>query len=406
MMHDKTTVEHLKKITSKASVKEDLNILSLSNKSSWKQELDKNITSARELAQFLHLSKQEEKKIERISSQFPMSITRYYASLMDPDDPLDPIRRMYVPSASELYIEGHFDTSGEKLNTRLDGVQHKYQNTVLVMSTNTCASYCRFCFRKRLVGLSTNEILNRIDTVTDYIQNHPEVDNVLISGGDSFMNSNSIIERYLQKLFPIDHIRYVRFGSRIPVVYPMRIYQDKEFLRIIKTYAKQKQIYVITHFNHPNECTPQAKKAIKALHSCGVTFRNQTVLLRGVNNDPTTLATLFNTLNAWGVVPYYIFQCRPVKGVKRHFQVPLLQGCNIIKKTRKELSGLAKQFRYVMSHYTGKIEILGSLSEHRLLCKYHQVRHDRDHDKMMIFHLQEDQSWIDLKTIDNTEFFS
>ncbi|MDD4029502.1 MAG: hypothetical protein PHI40_03165 [Caldisericia bacterium] len=170
--------------------------------------------------------------------------------MIHPEDPKDPIRKMCVPSAS----------------------------------------YCRFCFRKRLVGLSTNEILNRIDTVTDYIQNHPEVDNVLISGGDSFMNDNSVIERYLQKLLLIDPIQYVRFGSRIPVVYPMRIYQDKEFLRIMKTYAKQKQIYVITHFNHPNECTLQAKKAIKSLQSCGVTLRNQTVLLRGVNNDLKTIA--------------------------------------------------------------------------------------------------------------------
>jgi lysine 2,3-aminomutase len=406
MKHDETTPKHTKKITSLASGTTDSNTLSISNGYSWQKELNNNITSAQEIAQKLHLTKEEERRINRITSQFPMSITRYYASLINPEDPKDPIRKMCVPSASELYIEGHFDTSGEQLNTKLDGIQHKYHNTVLVMSTNTCASYCRFCFRKRLVGLSTTEILNRIDTVTDYIQNHPEVDNVLISGGDSFMNDNSVIERYLQKLFSIDHIQYVRFGSRIPVVYPMRIYQDKEFLRIMKTYAKQKQIYVITHFNHPNECTPQAKKAIKALHSCGVTFRNQTVLLRGVNNDPTTLAILFNTLNAWGVVPYYIFQCRPVKGVKRHFQVPLLQGCNIVKKTRKKLSGLAKSFRFVMSHYTGKIEILGRLSEHRLLCKYHQVRHDKDHDKMMVFHLQEDQSWIDLKTIDNTEFFS
>lgn len=405
-MHVKPTLTLTKQTTSPTLENTHSHTFSSSNGSSWQRELRNNITSAQELTQILHLSKEEEQKLNRIASQFPMSITRYYANLIHPDDPKDPIRRMCVPSASELYKEGHFDTSGEKLNTKLDGVQHKYHNTVLVMSTNQCASYCRFCFRKRMIGLSTNEILNRIDNVTDYIQNHPEVDNVLISGGDSFMNDNSVIEQYLQRLFSIDHILYIRFGSRMPVVYPMRIYQDKEFLHIMKTYAKQKQIYVITHFNHPNECTPQAKKAIKALQSCGVAFRNQTVLLRDVNNDPKTLAILFDTLNAWGVVPYYIFQCRPVKGVKRHFQVPLLQGCNIVKKTRRELSGLAKQFRYVMSHYTGKIEILGCLSDHRLLCKYHQVRYDKDHDKMMIFHLQEDQSWIDLKTIDNTEFFS
>ena len=183
-------------------------------------------------------------------------ITPYYLSLVDPADTNDPIARMCVPSLNELNAEGDFDTSGEGFNTKLEGLQHKYSQTVLLLSTNQCAMYCRHCFRKRMVGLTTDELSRRVDEAVAYIKKHEKVTNVLISGGDSLMNPNSIIERYLKELTVIGHLDLIRLGSRVPVTLPERIYGDQEFLDMLPHYAKKKALYIVTQFNHPREITP------------------------------------------------------------------------------------------------------------------------------------------------------
>ena len=216
----------------------------------------------------------------------------------------------------------------------------------MILSTNQCAMYCRHCFRKRLVGLSDEEIAKHFEEMAQYIKEHKEISNVLISGGDSLVNSNTKIE-YLLKLFTsIDNLDFIRFGTRIPVVMPQRISEDLQLLEILKKYSKKKQIYIVTQFNHPNEVTEESKKAIKMLQKIGIVVKNQTVLLKGVNDDSHVLGSLLKKLTSIGVVPYYIFQCRPVKGVKGQFQVPFERGYEIIEGAKAMQNGQGKCFKY------------------------------------------------------------
>lgn len=361
----------------------------------WQEELKHNITTAAQLAQYLPLTEEEQQRIAAVIERYPMSISRYYLSLINPNDPDDPIRKMAVPSGMEMITtEGSFDTSGEQSNTKMGGLQHKYTQTTLLLSTNLCAMYCRHCFRKRLVGLSEDEIMTQFDQMADYIRSHNELSNVLVSGGDSLLNSNRVIDYYLQNLTAIEHLDFIRFGSRLPVTFPQRIYDDPELLALLKAYNQKKRLYVITQFNHPNEVTPEAQRALDALMDCGIIVSNQTVLLQGINDDPQTMASLMRRLTAAGVIPYYVFQCRPVTSVQTQFQVPLLRGAQIIDQTKALLNGPAKRFRYCMSHVTGKIEILGLLHDD-MLFKYHQAKYPQDQARIFTQHLTDNQCWLE-----------
>ncbi len=366
------------------------------DKMDWRSELRNNVTQAEELKNTLHLTDTQEKHLSEILELFPMSIPQYYLSLINWDDyKNDPIYKMCIPSIEETDLSGTFDTSGEGDNTVLVGLQHKYRQTALILSTHECAMYCRHCFRKRLVGLSSEETTDNIDIMADYVRSHEEITNVLISGGDAFLNSNRTLEHYLNLFTQIPHLDLIRFGTRTPVVFPMRVYDDPELLHLLKSYNKKKQIYVVTQFNHPNELTPDSKKAIKALTNTGIIVKNQTVLLRGINDSPETLGALLKELTASGVVPYYIFQCRPVTGVKHQFQVPLLEGCEIIEKAKNMQNGQGKCIRYIMSHKTGKIEIVGALKEGELLMKYHQAKYDDDRGRIFTLPVTKEQTWLE-----------
>lgn len=289
----------------------------------WKEEVRTNITKASELREYMDLTDSQVEHLDRILSQFPMTVTRYYLSLINWDNPFtDPVFRMCIPSIEETDLSGDFDTSGEADNTVISGLQHKYSQTALILSTHRCAMYCRHCFRKRLVGISDDETADNIEEMASYVSQHNEISNILISGGDAFLNSNQVIRRYLEQFSSIPHLDLIRFGTRTPVVLPMRIYDDPELLALLKTYTQKKQIYVVTQFNHPNEITHEARKAIKALLDSGIVVKNQTVLLKGVNDNSQTLGLLLKDLTRCGVIPYYIFQCRPVSGVKNQFQLP------------------------------------------------------------------------------------
>lgn len=361
----------------------------------WTQTLKDNITTAEELQKLLHLNEADTLKLQQILERFPVSITHYYLSLIHWEDENDPIRKMCIPSIRETDLDGSFDTSGEASNTVVEGLQHKYGPTALVLSTNRCAMYCRHCFRKRMVGLSDKEIAAKyFDKIIDYISSNEEISNVLISGGDSFLNSNDLIKRYLEGLTKIEHLDFIRFGTRIPVVLPARITQDQELQDILNHYNKIKQIYIITHFNHPNEITEQSKAAIQALLNIGIPVRNQAVLLKGINDTPETLGTLLKQLTAIGVLPYYVFQCRPVTGVKNQFQVPFLRAAQIMEQAKQMQNGLGKNFRYVLSHETGKIEVLGTLPNGEMLFKYHQAKYKKDSGRMFSVKLDDNQCWL------------
>jgi KamA family protein len=233
--------------------------------------------------------------------------------------------------------------------------------------------YCRHCFRKRLVGLHTKEIVERFEDAAEYIKQHKHINNVLVTGGDPLVLRNEVIEKLLSILSHIPHLRFIRFGSRAPVTFPSR-FDDKELLRILSRHSHpDRRIYVFTQFNHPNEITEQSIKAVDNLMKSGVIVNNQTVLLSGVNDNPMTLSNLLNTLVCIGVNPYYVFQCRPVKRVKHHFQVPLCRAIEIVEEAKKRCNGISKRFKYIMSHRTGKIEILDIL-EDEIYFKYHQAK--------------------------------
>lgn len=360
----------------------------------WKKELKNCIQTAEELAQYLPLTEKEKNILSHIIEKYPMAITPYYLSLIDKDDPKDPIRRMCVPTLDESLFGGVDDTSGEADNTVMPGLQHKYTQTVLILSTNQCAMYCRHCFRKRMVGTDTDEIMQHFPEILGYISEHPEITNVLISGGDAFLNSTRALERYLEGLSRIEHLDFIRFGTRTPVVFPERIIGDDELLNLLSVISQKKQLYVVTQFNHVKELTDQAIEAIHALLRCGVVVKNQTVLLRGVNDTPEALGALLKKLTACGVVPYYIFQCRPAAGVKNLFQVPLLEGYAIVRHAKAMQNGQGKCIKYCMSHPRGKIEILGMMND-EMLFQFHQAKDPAELGNLFTVRLRETQGWLD-----------
>lgn len=361
----------------------------------WQYELQYNISSIDDIKRYIPLETKEEKKLKKITKKHPMSITRYYFELIDWNDPKDPIRKMAVPSLEELNISGSYDTSGEKENSKLVGLQHKYKQTVLLLATNVCAMYCRYCFRKRLVGIKTEEVLKIMDNAIDYIREHKEINNVLISGGDPFLLPTEIIENFLEKLDDIPHLDFIRFGTRTPVTFPDRILKDQSLCRTLKRYSyKDRRIYIVTQYNHPREITDKSKRAVDKLLNANMIINNQTVLLKDVNDDPETLAELQNKIVSIGVNPYYVFQCRPVKRVKHGFQVPLKRGYEIVEEAKGMLNGHSKRFKYIMSHRTGKIEIVGIIGEDIYL-KYHQAKNPRNIGKFFKKKLTPDAGWFD-----------
>jgi len=360
----------------------------------WECELDNCITTTQHLKQYTNLPQDVESQLNKIIHRHPMKITPYYISLIDWDNPNDPIKKMSVPSTNELNLAGSYDTSGELNNTVLPGVQHKYQQTALILATNRCATYCRHCFRKRLIGTSDKEILKRFEDAVNYINKHKEINNVLITGGDPFVLSNNVIYSMLDLLTKITHLSFIRFGTRTLVTLPSR-FDDEEFLEILNTFNKnKKRTYVVTQFNYPREITSQAKKAINSLIKNGILINNQTVLLKGVNDYPKTLAKLLNKLVRIGVNPYYVFQCRPVKRVKNQFQIPLYKGIEITETAKQDCNGLSKRFKYIMSHKSGKIEILG-VFENKILFKYHQAKEPKNLGKIFTRPFNKNAKWFD-----------
>ena len=361
----------------------------------WQTKLKQSISTIEEIKKYIKLSKQKEKQLKKVINIHPMRITKYYLSLINKNNKNDPIRKIIIPSEEELNLEGSYDTSGEASNTKIVGLQHKYPQTALILVTNRCTTHCRFCFRKRLVGLSNKEILNNFNNALNYIKKHKEINNILISGGDPFRLETKIIKQFLEKLSTIKHLDFIRFGTRIPVVFPDRILEDKFLLNLLKKYSlKERRIYIVTHFNHPSELTKKSIKSIDKLISSNVIINNQTVLMKDVNDDSEILSKLFNKLTNIGVVPYYVFQCRPVKRVKNHFQVPFYKSLKIVEDAKKKLNGLGKRFKYVMSHRTGKIEIIGILGK-EIYFKYHQAKNPKNIGKFFKKKLNKKAGWLD-----------
>nr|WP_298668855.1 KamA family radical SAM protein [uncultured Methanofollis sp.] len=340
------------------------------------------------------LSTGEKATLRKVENKFAFRSNDYYLSLIDWNDPMDPIRRIAVPSLLECEETGFLDPSHEEDYTVAPGLQHKYRETSLLLVSDVCGTFCRFCFRKRLFMNMCEEVMRDVTDGIAYIRNHPEVTNVLLTGGDPLILATSKLEPIVRAVRAIDHVGIIRIGSKMPAFNPYRIIDDPSLLEMIGKYSTdEKRIYVMAQFNHPRELTPQAVEALALLQKAGAIVVNQTPLLRGVNDDPVTLAELFKTLSYIGVPPYYVFQCRPTLG-NRMFQVPVEEGYQIFEGAKGRVSGLAKRARFVMSHATGKIEIAG-LTEGCAFFKYHQAADPANIGKFMAFHRNPSALWFD-----------
>ena len=360
----------------------------------WQTFLENNLTTAEDLRSPLKLTDEEYENIRQEIACYPMSVTKYYFSLINPDDPDDPIRKLAIPTGNTILPDGELDTSGEAGNTVLQGMQHKYAETVLILTTADCAMFCRHCFRRRLVGKSDEEIAVDIDAIADYIQAHPSINNVLLSGGDSFLLPTEEIADWLRKLAALPQLDFIRFGTRTPVTFPQRILGDYALLELLASYRQQKQLYVVTHFNHPREITPESQAAVRALRGAGVIVKNQTVLLRGINDDPEVLAELLRKITSIGVVQHYIFQCRPVKGVKSQFQVPIVRGSDIVQKALAKQNGLGKSADYTMSHVKGKVRILGRNQNGEMIFQFRQAKNAENIGRIFSRKLDGTETWL------------
>ncbi len=304
----------------------------------WHWQLKNRIRSKDELSQVIKLTPQEEKGINKASGRLSMAITPYWATLIDPDDANCPLRRQAVPVAEESLISPHemVDPCAEDRDSPVPHLVHRYPDRVLLLATEHCAMYCRHCTRRRLVGEHREDnSASKFDAAIEYIRANRKIRDVLISGGDPFVQEDPEIEELLSKLRSISHVEFLRIGTRVPVTLPQRI--DDKLISMLKKYAP---IWVSIHFNHPKEITKRCKIACEMLADSGIPLGSQSVLLKGINDRPYIMKKLMQELLQIRVRPYYIYQCDPVRGTQ-HFRTPVAAGINIVEKLRGHTSGYA-----------------------------------------------------------------
>ena len=276
----------------------------------------------------------------------------------------------------------------------MQGLEHKYNSVAVFLVTNRCGGICRYCFRKRLFIESENEHLQDWPAAYKYVSEHPEVTNVLLTGGDALMLPTTKLEDIFKNLHKIEHVQIIRLGTRLPAYNPYRIVDDPALLEAITKHStSRKRIYVMTHFVHPRELTDVAVESVDLLHKAGAMIANQTPLIRGLNDNPEVLAELLARLSFIGAVPYYIFQCRPAVGNKG-YTVPIEEGYEIVEQAKSLVSGLAKRARYTMSHSTGKIEVIGKTKD-MVYFKYHRAANDQDSGRFLVFKSNPNACWLD-----------
>ncbi len=304
----------------------------------WKWQVKNRIETYEELSKYFTFAPEEAEGIKKALAKFRMAITPYYLSLIDPNDPYDPIRRQAIPAGEECNIAPADlnDPLHEDEDSPAPGLTHRYPDRVLFLITDMCSMYCRHCTRRRFAGQKDDESPSeRIEKCLAYIEKTPQVRDVLLSGGDCLMVSDEKLEYIIGRLRKIPHVEIVRLGSRTPVVCPQRI--TPELCEMLKKYHP---IWLNTHFNHPNEFTPEAEQALARLANAGIPLGNQTVLLRGVNDCVHVMKKLMHELVRNRVRPYYIYQCDLSMGLE-HFRTPVSKGIEIIENLRGHTSGYA-----------------------------------------------------------------
>ncbi len=344
--------------------------------------------------QIKEISSDKKETLRHICKKFIFRSNTYYQNLINWSDEKDPIKRIIIPDIHELDDWGRLDASNENKYMVVPGMQHKYLDTVLLLVTNVCGGCCRYCFRKRLFMNMDNEIVNDISKVMDYIKYHPEITSALLSGGDPFMLSTTRLDQIITCLREIEHVNTIRISTKMPAFNPYRIINDNKLLDLLKKHSlPQRRIYIMVHFDHPGELTDTAISCISKMQEAGAIIIDQTPIIRGINDDPNTLSELFRKLSFAGVMPYYIYQCRPTLGNK-NYSVPLLEAYDIFSQARTLVYGLARTARFVMSHSTGKIEVTG-VSKEYIFMRYHRAASVENESKIIIANKDPEAYWYD-----------
>ena len=342
----------------------------------WKWQFRNRITSLEQLIKLIPLSVEEQTQISSVIKRYPLSITPYYLSLINPDDPDDPIRKQAVPCIQEISMSsmGLEDPLAEKEDSVVPGLVHRYPDRVLMVLTDICPMLCRHCTRKRewRHGAWTRTA-SEIETMLDYLRRNTSIRDVILSGGDPLTLSTANLEAIILKIRAIKHIEIIRIGTRFPVVLPQRI--DAELCNMLSKYGP---IWLNTHFNHPREITPEAAAACDRLLRSGVPVNNQTVLLRGINDSVEIQTELCQSLLKAKVRPYYLFQCDEVQGTE-HLRTSVEVGIKIIEGMRGHTSGLAvPNFVVDLVQGGGKVPLqpnyVLSMNESELLLKNYEGR--------------------------------
>jgi lysine 2,3-aminomutase len=303
----------------------------------WRWQLSHRLNSIEDFEQVLTLTESERKALSQ-PGLFRVDITPYFASLIDPDNPKDPVRKQIIPIADEILpFTGEMgDSLAEDAHSPVPGLVHRYPDRVLMLVTTQCASYCRYCTRSRIVGDPSQTFSSKdFEAQLDYLRQTPQVRDVLLSGGDPLTLAPRVLERLLTALREIPHIEVVRIGSRVPVFMPQRITSE-----LTDMLQKFHPLWINIHVNHPNEITAELAEACDKLTRAGIPLGNQSVLLAGVNDDPLIQRKLVHDLVRMRVRPYYLYQCDLVHGAG-HFRTPVGKGIEIIEALRGHTSGFA-----------------------------------------------------------------
>jgi KamA family protein len=340
-----------------------------------------------------NIPEEERRDLARVAEKYSFRANSYYLRLIDWSDPDDPIRRIVVPHTAELESCGDLDVSAERSNYVVPGCQHKYPHTALLLCTENCGGFCRFCFRKRLFMDDSSEAAVDITPGLEYIRRTPQITNVLLTGGDPLFLSTRRLAEIIGRIREIPHVKIIRLGSKMPAYNPYRVIDDPELLEVLARYSSPTaRIYLMTHFNVPRELTGVSRRALDLLMKSGVVMANQSPLLRGINDRPEVLAELMRQLSFAGVPPYYFFQCRPTTG-NRSFLLPIVEAYHVIERAKAKVSGLAKRARFVMSLASGKVEMVGLNRDH-ILVRYHRARDPNDEGRVLAVDRDDRAFWL------------
>ena len=327
---------------------------STSQQSDWRWQMRHRIRSVAELCRHFPALAGEANNIAEAAARFPLAITPYYAGLIQRADEQDPIFRLAVPQAAELCDPPYLaaDPLGEERHTPMPGLIRRYADRALLLVTTTCAMYCRHCDRKRLAGSRDATLAPAaLHRITAWLRRHPEIHDVILSGGDPLTLGDGVLEKILAAVRAVPSVETIRLGSRTPVTLPQRITPG-----LVRMLRRFQPLWINTQFNHPRELTPLACSALARLADNGFPLGNQAVLLRGVNDSPAVLEELFRGLIRNRVRPYYLFQCELVRGGE-HFRVPIRRGLEIMERLRQRLSGLAIPTYVLDTPTAGKIPL-------------------------------------------------